>query len=222
MSLLQTVSLVDVEVNIVTRRTRAAKAPTAVLVPSAASANHLDQGYRAPSQCNALVDVGTDGAYHFCNAHTSDKQWHLCQRHKKQPVLLVEHVHGNGDGKLMRWCNQCRRPIPLGNFSALSPICSLHTDDPRAGEGRRPLAEALPPNCEVAVAAERAQLSSISVDDAGLVDVATLTKCDVTTCDEEVVGSEGLCGRHTKVSADAGVICMRWWQGRIHVTFKGV
>lgn len=171
-----------------------------MLVPSVAYASHLDQGYREPSRCNALEDVAADGTYRFCDAYTADKSWRLCLKHRKQPVLLLEHVHGNGDGKLMRWCNACRRPIPLGNFSGLAPVCNSHPEDPRTGEGRKALAEALPAKRAAPLAAERAQLASISVDDAGLVDVANLRKCDVTTCNEDVVGGEGLCAGHAKVS----------------------
>lgn len=173
-----------------------------MLVPSPAHATSLAGCTRPIDRCNALVDVRDDGEVEFCDAVCTVVRFHLCQKHAKAPTLLLERAAVSSgcqvNAQLMRWCNKCRVPVPLGHFSGLAPVCDLHSEDPRVGEGRRPVVDEGGAAGAVAVGAEVPQLGSISVADAALADALKLSTCDVTTCTKDAMCA-GLCAQHKLV-----------------------
>lgn len=180
----------------------AAKAKDVLLLPSPERAAFLAGCTRPIDRCNAIVGVEDNGDVMFCDKDIkacSYRRFHVCTTHGKEPAILMDHVQGQGDGTLARWCRTCAAPAPLGRFDALSPVCDRHVEDGRSCEGRRPVAPATQHQDANALGTEWPRLTTICVDDAGVVNLMRQEKCDVTTCGRDVETPFGVCEEHSKV-----------------------
>lgn len=146
--------------------------------------------------------TGATGADELCLADTVggvSNQMHLCPRHLRKPLLLIEDFRGTRTAGFGRYCKNtaCKKVLDIGNFTGFATVCNIH----RTGATMLGRKAVLPPVDEAfyGVAVTEPRLESLVAGSANL-HKRDLTRCDVITCTVLLETQKtGLCPKHVKV-----------------------